>query len=414
MDGQINVVAELSTKKKKPLLEEAKELINGINTIDANKEALLDLTYYLTSKIQRSSIMRHIECVNMFLAYLDTPNKEFKDITRKEMQIAVAGLMTDTRFSEDKKRRILLSLKVLYKHLLGEDFYYPPQVAFIKTTMKTNKAKLPEDLLTEDHIKKMLNAAISLRDKAIIALLWDTGIRIGELVNIKIRDVGLEGEVAHIQVYGKTGARKVPIVFSVPYLSAYLQLRENAKPEDALFVSEGTWKYAQRRAASGGIAKVLRVTAQRAGINKRIYPHLFRHSRATNLANRLTEPQMRQFFGWTKGSGMTSVYVHLSGRDLDDSFLRAIGKKPPEKIFVQQTERPCTRCKKINPGTNIHCSQCGAALEIVEAIKYNTRFNENKQLALEALRGSIGDKEFFEKLVHTYYLTKQGKNEVRR
>ncbi|MDQ1255196.1 MAG: integrase/recombinase XerD [Euryarchaeota archaeon] len=65
--------------------------------------------------------------------------------------------------------------------------------------------------------------------------------------------------------------------------------------------------------------------AKKAGINKKIHPHLFRHSRCTHMANYLTEAQMNAYFGWVQGSGMPSVYVHLSGRDVDGAVLKANG-----------------------------------------------------------------------------------------
>jgi hypothetical protein len=65
--------------------------------------------------------------------------------------------------------------------------------------------------------------------------------------------------------------------------------------------------------------------AKKAGINKRIHPHLFRHSRATYMANFLTEAQMNAYFGWVQGSSMPSIYVHLPGCDIDDAVLKANG-----------------------------------------------------------------------------------------
>ncbi len=69
----------------------------------------------------------------------------------------------------------------------------------------------------------------------------------------------------------------------------------------------------------------LKRLAKKSGINIRIHPHLFSHSRCTYMANYLTEAQMNDYFGWVQGSGMSSVYVHLSGRDVDDAILKANG-----------------------------------------------------------------------------------------
>jgi len=103
-------------------------------------------------------------------------------------------------------------------------------------------------------------------------------------------------------VNGKTGSRRVRIIASVPALATWLNnhlLRDN--PNSALWISQGTrdrnlpLKY---RTAAWIIKRVARET----GIKKRVYPHLFRHSRATELAKHLTEVQMKQMFGWVQGS----------------------------------------------------------------------------------------------------------------
>jgi site-specific recombinase XerD len=61
------------------------------------------------------------------------------------------------------------------------------------------------------------------------------------------------------------------------------------------------------------------------GLDKQVYPHLFRHSRATHLADKLTEAQMKILFGWAGNSDVPSVYVHLSGRDVEEALLRIYG-----------------------------------------------------------------------------------------
>jgi integrase/recombinase XerD len=75
----------------------------------------------------------------------------------------------------------------------------------------------------------------------------------------------------------------------------------------------------------GAIRMQLTKISRKAGITKKIHPHLFRHSRATYMANYLTEAQMNAYFGWIQGSDMPSICVHLSGRDIDDAVLKANG-----------------------------------------------------------------------------------------
>ena len=70
---------------------------------------------------------------------------------------------------------------------------------------------------------------------------------------------------------------------------------------------------------------MLREVAQKAGIDKPINPHHFRHPRATDLAKKLTEAQLCQYMGWIQSSKEAATYVHLSGRDMDKAILTLHG-----------------------------------------------------------------------------------------
>ncbi len=104
----------------------------------------------------------------------DLPTKNIEDITKEDVQKVIAKLMADKNISLHKRRRLLLSVKKAFKYLLGNNITYPPSVVWVTTNYSQNKEKLPEELLSEDEIKLMIDYAYTFRDKCIIALLWDT------------------------------------------------------------------------------------------------------------------------------------------------------------------------------------------------------------------------------------------------
>jgi site-specific recombinase XerD len=111
--------------------------------------------------------------------------------------------------------------------------------------------------------------------------------------------------------------------------------------------------------------------AKKAGVKKRVNPHSFRHARATHLAGMLTESQMKQYLGWTQGSKMAAVYVHLSGRDVDNKILEIHGLKKPEEEEKARQMGPkiCPACEKANEFEARICCRCGRALDIKTAIE---------------------------------------------
>ncbi len=165
--------------------------------------------------------------------------------------------------------------------------------------------KLPEELLTLEDVRELIEASRRLEDRAFLISLWESGCRIGELLNLQRKRISFDHLGAVILVEGKTGMRRVRLLESAPVLDEWISDR-SYKQDQRIFGN--TYRAYTKR---------LSVLARRAGIGKRIYPHLFRHSRATYLASYLTEVQLCVFMGWTIGSTMARIYVHLSGADLD-------------------------------------------------------------------------------------------------
>jgi integrase/ribosomal protein L40E len=306
--------------------------------------------------------IKHLYCIKIFLKFTEG-RIDFKNATRKDIQKIMAKIESSD-YSPETKRDVRAVVKGFWKHAFGEDEFYPEPVRWIRTTQKRKDRIMPEQILSEEDILKMLDTANNARDKAIIATLFDAGIRVGELLSMKRRDVDLESNPAHITVNGKTGPRRIPVLFSVPYLAAYLNEQKLRKPDEFLWNVAGSWRGLTQRADYSAIRMMLQRVAKKAGIGKKVNPHSFRHARATNYANRLTEQQLKQFFGWTGDSRMAAVYVHLSGRDVDSAVMQANGYEPIKAQATQLKVQTCQRCKFTNAVDARYCGRCGTALSI--------------------------------------------------
>jgi integrase/recombinase XerD len=118
------------------------------------------------------------------------------------------------------------------------------------------------------------------------------------------------------------------------------------------------------------ILKFLNELAEKSRITKSVNPHAFRHARATFMARHLKGPEMREFFGWSKDSEMTAIYVSLSGRDVDNAVLSMYGIKDAEK-----SQEPvikiwnCPRCNEVNEPASRFCKKCGLPIEATDTDK---------------------------------------------
>ncbi len=348
----------------KPRFERLMNNVLGMRQLTPGSKSLIKehIAFLQAQGKDTKTLIKHLYCLKIFIASAEGI-VDFKSMGRKDVERIIANVES-SKYSPETKRNVKSIVKGFWKHAFGEDEFYPESVRWIKTTTKRKDRIMPEQLLTEGDVLKMLEAANNARDKAIIAVLFDAGVRVGELLNMKRKDVDLESNPAHIVVNGKTGPRRIPILFSVPYLAAYLNEQKMRKPDEYLWNVAGSWAGLVKRADYSAIRMMLQRVAKKAGIDKRVNPHSFRHSRATIYANRLTEQQLKQFFGWTGDSKMASVYVHLSGRDVDSAVLQANGYEPVKVQPPQLKVQVCPRCGFANAPDAQYCARCGSVLNI--------------------------------------------------
>ena len=264
-----------------------------------------------------------------------------------------------------------VTLKRFYKWLITDDRKYPECVEWLKTTAgHRSRERKPDPNITPEEVSRLLGECTNARDKALISLLYDSGCRIGELLSMKIVDLHFDNYGGLISVTGKTGFRKVRIVGnSIAYLRNWLTNHPRASDRNAwLFPDLVDFN---KEMDYPSVRNMLKKAARRAGINRRIYPHLFRHTRATLLAAKIGEAPLEKHMGWVHGSKMSQVYVNLSGKDVDNVVLGAYGVKLEEMDKPLEEERPikCPRCGADNISNATYCIKCWLPLTVEKAME---------------------------------------------
>ncbi|HOW14328.1 site-specific integrase [Methanosarcina sp.] len=233
--------------------------------------------------------------------------------------------------------------------------------------------KLPEDIKCKEDIVKMIEAGSNSRDRAIIACFYESGARRGEQLAVKLKNVELD-EYGAVLTFpeGKTGARRVRLIFSTPYLREWLDDHPRKDDRDAPL-----WCTLNKKAGPmsvTGLANVFDRCGEKAGIEKKVNPHSFRHDRATHLAANFTEQQLKMYLGWSPTSTQPATYVHLSGKNMDDAVLKMYGIKKAEDDPELLKPGVCPRCRELTAVNAKFCSKCGLpltqeAVTTVESIK---------------------------------------------
>ncbi|MBD3259402.1 tyrosine-type recombinase/integrase [Candidatus Woesearchaeota archaeon] len=362
-------------------LETARNAIEKSAMSKQNKKLLFEFEKQLVLEgLSKPRIIKYLDA----LKRVGVSIKDFKKADKKVIQGYISQVQARD-CSEWTKLAYRVVVKRFYKWLRGTE-EYPPEVSWMKISFKKDRKKLPSegDLLTEADIKKLISKAKNSRDKAFISTLYESGCRIGELGSIKLKNVTFDKYGTLLCVDGKTGPRKIRVINSTSFISQWLNDHPDRNNKEAfLWVTVGK-RNEFTRLSYEMIRKVLRLLFKEAGIKKNCNPHIFRHSRATFLANHLTEFQMNQYFGWIQGSDMPSTYVHLSGKNTDDALLKLSGVEVAEKK-TESKMKPlfCPRCDTINNYDSKYCAKCGALMDIKEAILFQEQVKRETEARTE-------------------------------
>lgn len=218
----------------------------------------------------------------------------------------------------------LIILRNLLNYFTDRDIFSLPSEKIKLARSKSEERMIK--FLPVDQIKKLLDAPktsilTGLRDRAILEVLFSTGLRVAELANLNREQIKITSEVKDLEIViiGK-GNRPRPVYFSeraVKWVGKYLETRKDK--EKALFINYKGPKTAARRLSSRSVESVVKKYALLAGIPIFTSPHTIRHSFATDLLNQGVDLRMVQEFLGHKNISTTQIYVHVTSKKLRDT-----------------------------------------------------------------------------------------------
>ena len=225
-------------------------------------------------------------------------------------------------FSNKKSRsqaRSISALKSFFNYLLFEGEINSSPLNDIESPKIENK--LPE-VLTEDEIKRLissvnLDSEFGQRNKTIIEVLYGTGIRVSELIELKLSNIFFKENI--LKVTGKGNKErfvplgKIALVEIKKYLNDRDKLKINSKFSDILFLN----RYG-RQLTRSMIFKVINDSSKNAEIDKKISPHTLRHSYATHLLKNGADLRTIQLILGHESITTTEIYTHLDTFHLED------------------------------------------------------------------------------------------------
>ncbi|WP_067051279.1 tyrosine-type recombinase/integrase [Methanofollis ethanolicus] len=265
-------------------------------------------------------------------------------------------------------------LKGFYKWLAARGYstIRTDELAELKPPATDTETTDPGDLMTAEELAAMIKACKTHRDRAIIAVTYETGARIGEVARLKWSDIQFDkyGVRCTINDTKERKKRYPRLINSTAYLAAWRNGYYGPAAEGDAYVFVSTDGEPLKYRA---ISQVIERAADRANIKKRIHPHLFRKSRITELVKKnYQESVIKETFWANPDTQMFRTYLKLSEKDIDDEFLRKAGLKTESEIDADDDKpKQCMFCLAVNPPGSRFCRMCTKPLtaEAADAVR---------------------------------------------
>lgn len=266
-------------------------------------------------KLSKNTILSYQDNLNRFETFIE--GKSIKDVKRNDIE---AYLKFNDKMSEKSRAHYLTVLRNFYQFLVYEDLIDTNPCETIKMPKITKS--LPH-YLTEEEIEKLLsfplNTPFDYRNKAMLELLYATGIRVSELVNLKLNNIHLEEDL--IRVLGKGSKERISPISTIceKYLRIYIEEYRNTllknKTSEYVFINNSGNSITRQ-----GFFKNLKRIAKEQGIEKEISPHTLRHSYATHLLSHGADLRIIQELLGHSDISTTEIYTHVVNEKIKSDY----------------------------------------------------------------------------------------------
>ena len=282
------------------------------NKEDSNLRSFLN--YLLVDKgLSNNTVKAYEADISSFFQWLDNEDLKYKNLQEDHINQYISFLFQRKMRSSSVNRKIS-SIKSFYIFLVKRNFVKNSPLNDLVTPKQ--EKYLPESM-SEAEVDKLLNSPdvankIENRDKAMIEMLYATGMRISELVNLKITDVDMKRCV--VKVFGK-GSKERLVPFgetALDSLKSYLNNRERSSSKEIFLSNRG------KKMTRVAFWQRVKVYLIRENLKNSISPHTLRHAFATHLLNRGADLRSVQLLLGHSDLSTTQIYTHIAKQRLSD------------------------------------------------------------------------------------------------
>ena len=258
------------------------------------------------------TIKNYLSALNLFLKYIQ--NLNIKEVTDKDIQDYLYYCKSKKKYSYSSMKQVIAAISYLYKKVFNKPIPDALNVKFRKPNTLPN-------VLSQKEISKILSVTTNLKHKTILLLIYSAGLRLGELLNLKISDIDSQSMKIHIR-QGK-GKKDRYIMLSENVLNILREYYKMYKPEEFIIEGQNGGKYSPK-----SVQSVFKRALLKAGIKKKATVHTLRHSFATHLLDDGTDIRYIQELLGHKRLETTQIYTHVSSYSINKI------KSPADKLKI--------------------------------------------------------------------------------
>jgi tyrosine recombinase XerD len=275
--------------------------------------------------LSKNTINSYMNDIDVFFEYVTKKKLNILNITHEEILYLLEFL--NKKYNATSISRFLSSIRTFYRYILREGLIQNNPFSEIKNPKKSITLL---EVLDEEEVKKFLesipySSKLELRDKAMFELLYSSGLRVSELVNLRLNDIDYENSI--LRFIGKGNKERiVPIGnTSKEFLISYLRSArpkihakdQKKRSSEYVFLNKNGGKLTRQ-----GFWKILKKYEKKMNFKKSIYPHLFRHSFATHLLQNGADLRLVQELLGHSSISTTQIYTNINKDFIKESFFK--------------------------------------------------------------------------------------------
>ncbi len=278
-----------------------KGLIKNRDLTEETKKYIASYEKFLRGKrYSESTVKTYSTFIADFLNYHN--NKEVSHFNNRDVELFCENFLAPNQYSVSTQRQFISALKLLTQ--------FSPEVKIEELQLKRpRKSRILPTVLSKEEVLQLLVSTRNLKHRAALTMMYSAGLRISELLNLRLSDINIERRQVFIHM--AKGRKDRVVILAESFIPMFRNYLISYTPRHYFIEGAGGKAY-----SAGSVRAVIKRSALKAGISKRVTPHTLRHSYATHLLESGIDIRYIQELLGHQRPETTMIYTHVSRKDL--------------------------------------------------------------------------------------------------